>query len=258
MSWYPPSACASPRRLHRAASVRLRPRGWLRAAGSDARRPRRGPVSSDRRSIGPHSRWSPTSFGIDRCRRVTVRAGHGASSGRAGSVAARRRTGRRTREGEPRSGRGVGPRAPRRPDGRVGAAGVRRLHRVIDAVESAGGARRPRAVGRRVRSGASRRRRGGGSARELAAEDVTVLAGPVLATGRRELLTVLREQAVSRTRHRFGHLQRQPDAVSRQSLSSLSSARCATSAMAPLTPGCLRVFLEVGVDDAQPDTRRPR
>ena len=41
---------------------------------------------------------------------------------------------------------------------------------------------------------------------------VTVLAGPVLATGRRELLTVLREQAVSRTRHRFGHLQRQSDA----------------------------------------------
>ncbi|MBD8062601.1 bifunctional proline dehydrogenase/L-glutamate gamma-semialdehyde dehydrogenase [Oceanitalea stevensii] len=35
---------------------------------------------------------------------------------------------------------------------------------------------------------------------------VTVLAGPVLATGRRELLAVTREQAVSRTRHRFGHL----------------------------------------------------
>jgi RHH-type transcriptional regulator, proline utilization regulon repressor / proline dehydrogenase / delta 1-pyrroline-5-carboxylate dehydrogenase len=34
----------------------------------------------------------------------------------------------------------------------------------------------------------------------------TVLAGPVLATGRRELLTMLREQAVSRTLHRFGHL----------------------------------------------------
>jgi len=42
--------------------------------------------------------------------------------------------------------------------------------------------------------------------RELAGENVTVLAGPVLATGRRELLSVLREQAVSRTRHRFGHL----------------------------------------------------
>lgn len=38
--------------------------------------------------------------------------------------------------------------------------------------------------------------------------DVTVLDGPVLASGRRELLTVLREQSVSRTRHRFGHLDR--------------------------------------------------
>jgi len=28
----------------------------------------------------------------------------------------------------------------------------------------------------------------------------------VLASGRRELLTVVREQAVSRTRHRFGHV----------------------------------------------------
>ncbi|WP_344008505.1 hypothetical protein, partial [Isoptericola halotolerans] len=36
--------------------------------------------------------------------------------------------------------------------------------------------------------------------------DVTVLDGPVLAAGRRELLTFLREQAVSRTKHRYGHL----------------------------------------------------
>ncbi|TNC18444.1 aldehyde dehydrogenase family protein [Georgenia sp. 311] len=35
---------------------------------------------------------------------------------------------------------------------------------------------------------------------------VCVIGGPVLATGRRELLGVLREQAVSRTLHRFGHL----------------------------------------------------
>ena len=35
---------------------------------------------------------------------------------------------------------------------------------------------------------------------------VTVLTGPVLATGRRELLTFLREQAISRTRHRYGHV----------------------------------------------------
>ena len=35
---------------------------------------------------------------------------------------------------------------------------------------------------------------------------MTLLAGEVLATGRRELLTMLREQAISRTMHRFGHL----------------------------------------------------
>ncbi|HEX5365639.1 MAG TPA: proline dehydrogenase family protein [Acidimicrobiales bacterium] len=40
----------------------------------------------------------------------------------------------------------------------------------------------------------------------LADGGATVLAGPVLAAGRRELLTVLREQAISRTLHRFGHL----------------------------------------------------
>jgi RHH-type proline utilization regulon transcriptional repressor/proline dehydrogenase/delta 1-pyrroline-5-carboxylate dehydrogenase len=48
--------------------------------------------------------------------------------------------------------------------------------------------------------------------RELAGEQVTVVAGPVLASGRRELLNVLREQAISRTLHRFGHLQRHADA----------------------------------------------
>ncbi|WP_402466880.1 proline dehydrogenase family protein [Isoptericola aurantiacus] len=45
--------------------------------------------------------------------------------------------------------------------------------------------------------------------REAAADRlgaVTVLDGPVLASGRRELLTFLREQAVSRTKHRYGHL----------------------------------------------------
>ncbi|MBO3101445.1 proline dehydrogenase family protein [Cellulomonas fengjieae] len=35
---------------------------------------------------------------------------------------------------------------------------------------------------------------------------VTVLDGPVLASGARELLSVVREQAVSRTLHRFGHV----------------------------------------------------
>ncbi|KQR16716.1 bifunctional proline dehydrogenase/L-glutamate gamma-semialdehyde dehydrogenase [Cellulomonas sp. Leaf334] len=36
--------------------------------------------------------------------------------------------------------------------------------------------------------------------------EVTVLDGPVLASAARELLTVVREQAVSRTLHRFGHV----------------------------------------------------
>ena len=36
--------------------------------------------------------------------------------------------------------------------------------------------------------------------------DVDPLVGEVLASGRRELLSVLREQAISRTMHRFGHL----------------------------------------------------
>lgn len=36
--------------------------------------------------------------------------------------------------------------------------------------------------------------------------EVTLIDAPVLASGTRELLTVLREQAVSRTTHRFGHL----------------------------------------------------
>jgi len=40
------------------------------------------------------------------------------------------------------------------------------------------------------------------------AGDVTVLDQPVVASGRRELLTVLREQAVSRTLHRYGHVKR--------------------------------------------------
>ena len=38
------------------------------------------------------------------------------------------------------------------------------------------------------------------------AGEVTVLDGPVLASAARELLTVVREQAVSRTLHRFGHV----------------------------------------------------
>ena len=45
-----------------------------------------------------------------------------------------------------------------------------------------------------------------GLAARLAERQVTVLSGPVLAAGRRELLALLREQAVSRTMHRFGHV----------------------------------------------------
>ncbi|SED71858.1 bifunctional proline dehydrogenase/L-glutamate gamma-semialdehyde dehydrogenase [Ruania alba] len=41
--------------------------------------------------------------------------------------------------------------------------------------------------------------------------DVTPLTGEVLASGRREMLSVLREQAISRTMHRFGHLPAQED-----------------------------------------------
>ncbi|MCD2194425.1 bifunctional proline dehydrogenase/L-glutamate gamma-semialdehyde dehydrogenase [Actinomycetospora endophytica] len=44
--------------------------------------------------------------------------------------------------------------------------------------------------------------------REAAARvGASLVEGPVLADGRRELLTVLREQAVSVTRHRFGHVE---------------------------------------------------
>ncbi len=41
---------------------------------------------------------------------------------------------------------------------------------------------------------------------DLVAAGVDVITGPVLATGRRELLPFLREQAMSTTRHRFGHV----------------------------------------------------
>ncbi len=48
-----------------------------------------------------------------------------------------------------------------------------------------------------------------GTLREAAARSgATLLAGPVLAAGRREMLSVLREQAVSRTLHRFGQVAR--------------------------------------------------
>ncbi|MGY4643159.1 proline dehydrogenase family protein [Cellulomonas sp. URHB0016] len=71
---------------------------------------------------------------------------------------------------------------------------------------------------RRVRRGAVRGRvrvvGGAPGLRTAAAQhagEVTVLDGPVLASAERELLTVLREQAVSRTRHRFGHVDESQD-----------------------------------------------
>ncbi len=46
---------------------------------------------------------------------------------------------------------------------------------------------------------------------EVGASGVDLFAGPVLANGRLELLTMLREQSISRTLHRFGHVP--PDLV---------------------------------------------
>jgi RHH-type proline utilization regulon transcriptional repressor/proline dehydrogenase/delta 1-pyrroline-5-carboxylate dehydrogenase len=88
------------------------------------------------------------------------------------------------------------------------AAAWRHLERLVDAVETA------YQLVARLRSGAvpagARVRVIGDEAATLpaalAADPQTVVAGPVLATGRRELLTLLREQAVSHTLHRFGHL----------------------------------------------------
>ncbi|WP_225754500.1 bifunctional proline dehydrogenase/L-glutamate gamma-semialdehyde dehydrogenase [Actinotalea sp. Marseille-Q4924] len=113
-----------------------------------------------------------------------------------------------------------------------GALG-RHVTRVLAAAEVAGVAvtvstraeEDDAAFATRVRSGeVSGRVRVVGTApglREAAAErvgDVVVLDAPVVLSGRRELLTVVREQAVSRTMHRFGHVsqdvgERRPTAV---------------------------------------------
>lgn len=100
------------------------------------------------------------------------------------------------------------------------------VERVLHAARTAGvpavvvpasgdGAVTDEELARRVASGAVRGRiRVVGSApglHEAAAErvgEVTVLDHPVVASGRRELLTVLHEQAVSRTTHRYGHVKR--------------------------------------------------
>jgi RHH-type proline utilization regulon transcriptional repressor/proline dehydrogenase/delta 1-pyrroline-5-carboxylate dehydrogenase len=78
----------------------------------------------------------------------------------------------------------------------------------VARVRSGGAANRVRVLGDEAESLP-------GALAGLADRNIAVLAGPVLATGRRELLTMLREQAVSRTRHRFGHLAPQRSSESR-------------------------------------------
>jgi RHH-type proline utilization regulon transcriptional repressor/proline dehydrogenase/delta 1-pyrroline-5-carboxylate dehydrogenase len=46
-----------------------------------------------------------------------------------------------------------------------------------------------------------------GLQRAAASVGASLVDAPVVADGRREMLTVLREQAISRTRHRFGHVE---------------------------------------------------
>ena len=92
------------------------------------------------------------------------------------------------------------------PTGEPARQGLRRLAAHVDAAES-----EDQFVGRVRRGEVSGRVRVLGDeaaslSGELAGQEVSLLTQPVLATGRRELLTVLREQAISRTRHRFGHL----------------------------------------------------
>ncbi|HEY0187805.1 MAG TPA: proline dehydrogenase family protein [Cellulomonas sp.] len=105
---------------------------------------------------------------------------------------------------------------------RLGADGSPRdLDRVLHAARTAGvpvtvsraDRESDRAFAERVETGAvSGRVRVVGTAPGLRAAavgrlgEVTVLDGPVLASGSRELLSLVREQAVSRTRHRFGHI----------------------------------------------------
>jgi RHH-type proline utilization regulon transcriptional repressor/proline dehydrogenase/delta 1-pyrroline-5-carboxylate dehydrogenase len=68
------------------------------------------------------------------------------------------------------------------------------------------------AVGPDVDPGPAERLRVVGTApealrRAAAAVGASLVDAPVVADGRREMLTVLREQAISRTRHRFGHVE---------------------------------------------------
>jgi RHH-type proline utilization regulon transcriptional repressor/proline dehydrogenase/delta 1-pyrroline-5-carboxylate dehydrogenase len=105
---------------------------------------------------------------------------------------------------------------------RLGADGRERdLHRVLAAAATAGvpvsvsraDAETDEAFAARVAGGSvAGRIRVVGTAPGLRAAavgrvgEVTVLDAPVLASGERELLGMVREQAISRTRHRFGHV----------------------------------------------------
>ncbi|MDD9208019.1 aldehyde dehydrogenase family protein, partial [Georgenia sp. 10Sc9-8] len=91
--------------------------------------------------------------------------------------------------------------------GESARAGLRRLAQHVDRAET------PAELAERVGSEQVQRVRVVGEGaeavwltEELHSVGCTVLSGPVLGTGRRELLTVLREQAISQTLHRFGHL----------------------------------------------------
>ena len=195
------AACApGPRRLPRADPVGVRPRrGCAAAAGSDAAA-WAGELGQeiDRTGLSVESnvlRYRP--LPASRCGPAVA---HRWSSW-CGCCSPPNSTGT-PRIGERRPVVGVGPRAPRQPRRTGGCPpGVRRLDdRVIDAVESTSDfvdRVRSRIVTGRVRVVGDE---GESLLRELAGEPVTVMAEPVLATGRRELLSVLREQAVSRTR----------------------------------------------------------
>ena len=96
--------------------------------------------------------------------------------------------------------------APGAEDLRVAAAaGAHPAPRARVVVEDAA------ALGARLRAG-ERLRVLGDLEPEVAAgaadAGTSLVVGPALIAGRRELLTVVREQAISRTRHRFGHVQR--------------------------------------------------
>ena len=86
---------------------------------------------------------------------------------------------------------------------RVAAAGAAPAPRAVVVVEDAA------ALGARLVTGSRVRLLGTPEEQVQAAAagaGVSLVAGPALRAGRREMLSVLREQAISRTRHRFGHV----------------------------------------------------